>query len=59
MTLHTSRSHEYYEDDRIIYIVLEFVDGGNLLDYIMEVPGESGLCASYPFSLRPFRGVWV
>ncbi|CDZ96170.1 pkinase-domain-containing protein [Phaffia rhodozyma] len=34
---------EYFEDSRIIYLILEYVDGGNLLEYIMDIPGEAGL----------------
>ncbi|WVN85958.1 uncharacterized protein L203_101116 [Cryptococcus depauperatus CBS 7841] len=33
---------DWYEDPQHICLVLEFVDGGDLLDYIMQWPNESG-----------------
>jgi hypothetical protein len=67
-----------YEDERIIYLVLEvspslvesrciqasradrlpsafsqYVDGGNLLEYIMKSPGEGGLRRSARYACHP------
>jgi serine/threonine protein kinase len=34
---------EYYTDPQHIYLVLEYIDGGDLLEYIMDYPREDGL----------------
>lgn len=33
---------DWYEDPQHICLVLEYVDGGDLLDYIMNWPDEQG-----------------
>jgi serine/threonine protein kinase len=37
---HICRLIEYFEDPQHMHLVLEYVDGGDLLDYIMEYPGR-------------------
>ena len=39
MQEHICRLIEWFEDPQHIYLVLEFVDGGDLLDYSMAYPG--------------------
>ena len=40
MQEHICRLIEYFEDPQHIHLVLEYVDGGDLLDYIMDYPGR-------------------
>lgn len=40
---------EWYEDPQHICLILEYVAGGDLLDYIMNWPGARGLRESAQF----------
>jgi serine/threonine protein kinase len=42
---------EWFEDPQHINLVLEYVDGGDMLDHIMKHPGDGGLSEEYAANL--------
>ena len=45
---------EWFEDPQHICLVLEYIDGGDLLDYVMSWPSDQGgLRKPLPFQVQP------